>query len=123
MKKKEIIIGLLVLLCAVIGLLALKLTSRTDADQVTVMLDGEVYGTYSLKENQEITVDEDEFYNVICIEDGEVHMEDANCPDRYCVEQGAIKGTHQSIVCLPHKLVVEVTKLTSQETEADVVAK
>lgn len=35
-------------------------------------------------------------------------MEEANCPDGYCEEQGKISGHTQTIVCLPHKLVVEV---------------
>lgn len=35
-------------------------------------------------------------------------MEEANCPDGYCEEQGKISEHTQTIVCLPHKLVVEV---------------
>ena len=35
-------------------------------------------------------------------------VEEENCPDGYCEEQGKISGHTQTIVCLPHKLVVEV---------------
>ena len=35
-------------------------------------------------------------------------MEDADCPDRLCVKQGRIKKVGESIVCLPHKVVIEI---------------
>ena len=35
-------------------------------------------------------------------------MKDAECPDKLCMRQGAISRDGQTIVCLPHKLVVEV---------------
>ena len=72
------------------------------------MLDGKIYGTYSLSKDQTIEVKDGDFYNRIRIEDGKAYMEEANCPDGYCEEQGKISGHTQTIVCLPHKLVVEV---------------
>lgn len=47
------------------------------------------------------------FYNRIRIEDGKAYMEEANCPDGYCESRERSRHT-QTIVCLPHKLVVEV---------------
>ena len=46
--------------------------------------------------------------NIVRIQNHEVWMEEADCPDGYCEEQGKISGHTQTIVCLPHKLVVEV---------------
>mgnify|MGYP002574392278 CR=1 FL=1 len=43
------------------------------------------------------------------IENGSVHMEDADCPDQYCVQHAAIRSSHETIICLPHELVVEIT--------------
>ncbi len=68
----------------------------------------EIDGTYSLSKDQTIEVKDGDFYNRIRIEDGKAYMEEANCPDGYCEEQGKISGHTQTIVCLPHKLVVEV---------------
>ena len=46
--------------------------------------------------------------NVLCIEDGSARMVDANCPDKLCVKQGAVKYTNQCITCLPNRLTVTV---------------
>lgn len=35
-------------------------------------------------------------------------MISATCPDHLCIKQGAINKKGQSIICLPHKLIVEV---------------
>mgnify|MGYP000590388048 CR=1 FL=1 len=54
--------------------------------------------------------------------DGE--MKEADCPDKYCVKQGKITKTRQNIVCLPHKVVVEIAVSDNTKgNEADVIAK
>ncbi len=89
-------------------LLGMQLTRGEEGNQIRVTLDGKIYGTYSLSKDQTIEVKDGDFYNRIRIEDGKAYMEEANCPDGYCEEQGKISGHTQTIVCLPHKLVVEV---------------
>ena len=86
-------------------------------NQIQITVDGVVYGTYSLEKNQVIEVKEDDFYNRIRIQDGAAYMEEANCPDGYCEEQGKINGRTQTIVCLPHKLVVEVLDVNGLEDD------
>lgn len=77
--------------------------------EVRITVDGQLYGTYVLSEPQEIPIELDgRIANVVVIENGEAHMSDADCPDRLCMHQGAISRDGQTIVCLPHKLVVEV---------------
>lgn len=76
---------------------------------ITVTVDGQLYGTYTLSESREIPIELDGgISNVIVIEDGAAYMKDADCPDKLCMRQGAISRDGQTIVCLPHKLVVEV---------------
>ena len=81
-------------------------------------MNGEIYGTYPLEKDQTIEVTEGEFHNVIRIEDGQAYMEEADCPDGYCMEQGGISGQKQTIVCLPHKLVVEVIRQNDTDSKA-----
>ena len=78
-------------------LLVMQLTRGEEGNQIRVTLDGKIYGTYSLSKDQTIEVKDGDFYNRIRIEDGKAYM-----------EQGKISGHTQTIVCLPHKLVVEV---------------
>ena len=129
MKKKDFMLGGGILAVALALLLVMKVTGSEAGNRIQVTVDGEVYGTYSLTENQVIEVKEGDFYNRIRIEDGKAYMEEANCPDGYCERQGKISGGAQTIVCLPHKLVVEVleaddTSRDSGENSApDVIAK
>lgn len=78
--------------------------------KILITVDGQLYGTYDLNENREIPIElNGRTANVVVIENGAAYMEDADCPDKLCVHQGKISRDGQTIVCLPHKLVVEVT--------------
>lgn len=113
------ILGLGVILAALAMLLMMKLIDNTSGNQIRITVDGAEYGTYSLDRDQEIEVQVGEFYNKICIHDGEAYMEEANCPDGYCMNQGKIKGNRQTIICLPHKLVVEVIVSDTENQSED----
>ena len=43
-------------------------------------------------------------------------MEYADCPDKLCINQGKITDSSKKIICLPNKVIVEVTK--KSETDA-----
>ncbi|MDN6967443.1 NusG domain II-containing protein [Oenococcus sp. UCMA 17063] len=47
-------------------------------------------------------------YNVVVATGNKVRIVEANCPDQICVHHAAINKAGQSIVCLPHKLIVEI---------------
>lgn len=108
MKKKDLLFGAGIIIVALVMLLAMQLTRGEEGNQIQITLDGKIYGTYALSKDQTIEVKKGDFYNKVRIEDGKAYMEEANCPDGYCEEQGKISGHTQTIVCLPHKLVVEV---------------
>lgn len=128
MKKKDwyLIAGLL--LIAGILFLVMGMGRQAEGKEIRITVDGETIGVYSLSENQEIPVYGELGENLIHIEDGKAWMEEADCPDGYCMEQGKISREKQTIVCLPHKLVVEVTAdetAVNENTEdfVDVIAK
>ena len=50
--------------------------------------------------------------NTIVVADGRIRVEQATCPDKLCVKQGAIRDGTVPIVCLPHRLVIEFTDRT-----------
>lgn len=103
-------------ICFLAGLFLLGLVltagiylSGSSGSRLCVTLDGELYGVYALDEKQQIEVRENGvLLNLITVSDGAARIEQANCPDGLCKKQGAISQTHQTIVCLPHKLVLEV---------------
>lgn len=89
---------------------------------VTVTVGGEVYGTYSLDEDQEIDIKiNGTVTNVLVIRDHQADMTEAGCPDQLCVRQKAISKDHETIVCLPNQVVAEVSN-PNGENELDDVA-
>lgn len=108
-KKDGILIGI-VLILAIVMALVMYGKGGAVGDIVHIRIDGELYGTYSLMMNQEIQIENAHGYNCILIEQGRVSMKEADCPDGYCVAHKAITQTNETIVCLPHKLVVELDR-------------
>lgn len=119
-----IFIGALLLIVVAGGLLFLLL--RGEGDTVTVTVNGEVFGTYALSEDRTVEIRtgrEGEELNRLVIRDGRAWMETATCPDGICAAHKPISRDGESIVCLPHKVVVTVRK-TEEGTEIhpDVIA-
>lgn len=46
--------------------------------------------------------------NVLEIKNNKVRVRNSNCPEQICVRTGFISKPGQSIICLPHKLIVEI---------------
>lgn len=78
---------------------------------VKITVDGQTYYTYFLTgEIQEIPIKiAGEVTNTLEISDGQAKMVKANCPDKLCMHQKAISRQGETIVCLPNKIVVEVS--------------
>lgn len=107
-KKKEKVILLSVFLLAGMIALFFFLLSGGKGEIVRIMTDGKEYGSYSLSEDQIIEVKTAAGCNRIVIKNHSVFMEYADCPDQYCVKHKPVSNANETIVCLPHKLVVEV---------------
>lgn len=106
MKRNDWLLALGIFLCAA-ALLAGLILLRKPGTQVEIQIDGETYGTYLLTEPQIIDTGTG---NRLEIQDGSIRMIWADCPDKLCIHQTAIHRTGETIVCLPHKLVVRVLK-------------
>ena len=107
-KKADIVLFILIL---VFGLAVSwwSLTTNTGGDKASVTVDGELYGTYSLAQDQTIEVaQKDGHTNHITIKDGTVSMAYSTCKNQVCVNAGAISETRDSIVCLPNKVMIEI---------------
>lgn len=56
----------------------------------------------------EVKIPEGAGYNLVSVTDGAVVMETADCRDQICVHHKPISSKGESIICLPHRLVVEI---------------
>lgn len=88
---------------------------------VEVRIDGELYGTYSLSEDRTEKFEYgDGSYNVMVIKDGKVSVTEADCPDKHCINKGKIYRENETIICLPHKLVIKI--IESDNKGPDIIA-
>lgn len=109
MKKKD-----LILICSVLVLAAafwlvpraVGLFGNSKEQKLRITVSGEEYGSYSLEEDQVIKVGDT---NVCEIKDKKVSMISADCPDQLCIHQRTIQLQGETIVCLPNKVVLEIT--------------
>jgi hypothetical protein len=107
-KKNDVILIVLIVLIA--GLLMLWISlSRKEGQKVVISVDTEVVKELSLNKDQEYLVELDNGgWNRVIIQDGICWVEEANCPTQDCVSMGQISMTGQSIICLPHKVLVQI---------------
>lgn len=107
--KKDIIVIGLILIFALLSFVILKLTRERGAF-AEVSVNGENVASYSLNEDVRETIwTPDGAYNTLCIKDGKVYICEADCRDGLCMQQGKKSDIGETIVCLPHKLVITVT--------------
>lgn len=109
MKKADIFLLLGILGIASILLLTIQLGVKKMGETAVIKVDGVVVKELSLHENTKVEI---EGYqggiNQVIVEDGKVFMSYADCPDVLCVRTGKISKTGETIVCLPHRIVVEI---------------
>ena len=109
MKKKDIIlIASLLLIAAAVGL-GFYLFAK-NGEKAVVTLDGTVILEQPLQEDCRMPIRSENGENVLQIENGKVRIAEADCRDQICVNHKEISKTGESIVCLPHGLVVEIKR-------------
>ena len=100
---------LIVVLLILGGSLALFLyATRRSGGYVSVQVDGGTVMELPLDEDTRLVLGEGAHTNTLVIQDGAARVVEASCPDQICVNHGAIRYEGESIVCLPHRLVVTV---------------
>lgn len=118
MKKKDIILIAAVLVIALVSFAAIKMTQK-DGKQVVVTVEGkEVYKT-SINKDQTYKIPEENGTNIMQIKDGKVTMKKADCKDQICADHKPIEKSGETIVCLPHKVVIEIKSESGKEQELD----
>lgn len=120
--KNDIVLAVVIILLATAGLLLFNLL-KTEGEFVSVKIDGVEKYRYSLEEDIDTVIytgENNEYENNLVIKNGEAFISQANCPDKICAKHRAVSKVNESIVCLPHKLVVEIISSESSH-EPDVI--
>lgn len=73
-----------------------------------ITFNGDVAGVEYFANKPELKIAEETNYNLISVAAGIIVMEEADCKDQICVHHKPISSAGESIICLPHRLVVEI---------------
>lgn len=122
MKKFDIIIILSFVFISIVSAVWFMLSSNKKYENryAEIYVEGVLYKKIQLTENMEemtIPIETKLGRNVIHISAGKINMADADCHDKVCVRSGTIDKVGQTIVCLPHKVVVEIKGEGKSETD------
>ena len=110
MKKKTLIWAvLLALLAAASAGIYLLLPKGGTVARVDVS--GEEYDAIDLSAvatPYEMTVETEYGYNILRVSHGAIEVIRADCDEQVCVNQGEITDSLVPIVCLPHRMVIQI---------------
>ena len=104
---------LILLLAAVVlsaGFLLLQ-RKQVSSPVARITRDGELIREIPLDEVEEsysFVVEDEAGSNTSLVEPGRIRVSEADCPDQVCVNQGFISDGTVPVVCLPHKLMIEI---------------
>ena len=105
----------LIFIAAVLALVAMGAAAlfflRGEGSTVQVEVNGTVTGTYALSVDREVEIvtgENGEELNLLVIKDGKAIISTATCPDGICAAHKPISREGESIVCLPHKVIVRI---------------
>lgn len=102
---KRLIFGIVIFSILFLGLFYFRGIGK----EVIISRDGEELYRFSLMEEAHLSLEAGSGQtNEVDIQDGQVFVSSASCPDQICVHQGKISKKGETIVCLPHKLVIEI---------------
>lgn len=120
--KNDLILIFSIIVISLLSVTIILLTSK-HGNYVTIEQNGTITAVLQINKNQKYNIynEDNEIENTILIENGQVSMIYADCPDKICEKHRAIKNNNESIICLPNKVIVTVTN--GLENELDGVAK
>lgn len=122
MKKADFILIAVVAVVVAVLVFFLYGVNNNSGDYVQVEVDGEVVETLPLDTDTVYEIEtENGGTNTLVIQDSSAKMTEANCPDGICMNHSKISRSGESIICLPHKVVITVVS-GSGENEIDAVA-
>lgn len=125
MKKTDIILIVVLAVVAlgslgIMRLLQARAADSADVIEAEIVVEGELFKTVNLSEPQVIEIRTEKGYNFLKIEEGRILMLEADCRDQICVNTVPATQPGDTIVCLPHEVIVQIKG--SSEGGLDAVA-
>lgn len=115
MKKNDFLLIAVLLLLAVAGF-ALFTATQTDGDVAVLTVDGKETARFPLTADTEYVIETENGFNVLVIANGEAFVSAADCPDGICAAHRPISSVGETVVCLPHKVVISIEAAMAEQT-------
>ena len=108
-KRANILVGAAIAVAVVVAVALLAMPRPAETGLRALVHDGDG-ATHELPLDQdgEFPISTSLGTNVVVVEGGAVYVRDADCDNHDCIRQGRIDAPGRQIICLPHKLWIEV---------------
>lgn len=121
MKKSDVLLYLFLIMLLLTSIL-INISLHDNGNTVKVNVNGTLQEEYPLKENRTVLINGENNINLeLIIDSGNVHVENAECPDKICEHSGSISKANQAIVCLPGRIVITVD--SDDESQYDSISR
>lgn len=94
--------------------------SHKNGDTLNIIIDGKITYSYEIpfSEKQVIEIDNSFGYNKIIAEGNSVYVENSDCNGKDCIKMGKINSGGDFIICIPHKLLIEIENHNKEGLDA-----
>lgn len=113
LRKCDILLILLLILISFLPyfLFLNHINKNYNSTYAEIKVDGELYKNIPLSSNSgnsSFIIKTIHGNNKISIKDNSIAISEADCLDSLCIKQGYISKVGETIICLPHKVVIEI---------------
>lgn len=129
LKPLDLLIIVLLIAISFVPLTVFSMTRSVDAgDEIVAVIiqDGEVIREITLtghEENEQFIIEgQGSQYNLMEVDDERIRIKEDNSPDQVGVNMGWKDTPGETIVCLPHKLLVEIQAKDSAPQEEEIIS-
>lgn len=110
-KKTKIWIIILFGICVLGLLLWFALNTFGGGTVAVISVDGEEYKKIDLSrvtESYDLVIETQWGHNTVHVAPGAISVTESNCPDGICINQGEITKSGIPIICMPHRLYIQI---------------
>ncbi|WP_182201417.1 NusG domain II-containing protein [Paraliobacillus salinarum] len=129
LKPFDIVIIALLIAISFIPLTVFSMTKATEAgDEVVAVIiqDGEVIREITLtghEENEQFIIEgKGNQYNLMEVDNEQIRIKEDNSPDQVGVKMGWKGKPGETIICLPHKLLVEIQSKSNENIDDEIIS-
>lgn len=119
-RKKDVFVFLVLLFVVLAIYVGFKYFGNENGKYVKVYVNNKLTKTFKLNSDVRYMIKSGDGYNFLMIKNNQARIVDADCENLICKDKGSISKKNESIICVPHKVVVTID--SDEEASVDAVA-